>query len=114
MAAFIPVLPAPEEWTSGVIPLVEADVRRLLGDQGTRLVVDLSVTTFLSSAALTTLIHLGKRLAEAGGGIALARPTPTVVKLLRAVGLTRVLRVFDGIDEARAALAPARPPGGRA
>lgn len=109
----VPVLSSPAEWTSELVPAVEASARGLLGPGGSRLVIDLSATTFLSSAGLTFLIHLGKRLADAGGGLALARPTPGIVRLLRALGLTRVLRVFDGVEEARACVAAIRPVSSR-
>ena len=105
----VPLLSAPAEWTVERVPLVEATVRGLLAPAGTRLVVDLSATTFLASAGLTFLIHLGKRLADAGGGLALANPTAAVLKLLRAVGLTRVLPAFDSVEEARAFVSVARP-----
>jgi anti-anti-sigma factor len=113
MPSPVPVLSSPAEWTSELVPAVDASVRSLLGPGGARLVIDLSGTSFLSSAALTFLIHLGKRLADGGGGLALARPAPAIVKLLRALGLTRVLRVFDGVEEARVCVAAIRPVSSR-
>ena len=104
----VPVVSAPPEWTADLVPFVEAKFKGALGASGTRLVVDLSGTTFIASAGLTSLIHAGKRLADAGGALALARPTPPIVKLLRAVGLMRVLPAFDGLDEATAFAATAR------
>jgi len=109
----IPVLAAPASWTADLVPVVEGGVRGLLGDRGTRLVVDLEPTTFLASAGLSALIRLGKRLSDAGGVLALARPRPVVVKLLRAVGLTTVLPAFDGLDEAIVFASTARGVVGR-
>ena len=108
MSTPVPVLKAPAEWTSERAPAVDATARGLLGDTGSRLVVDLSQTTFLASIGITSLIRLGKRLADAGGGVALAHPTSAVVKLFRTIGLTRVLPLFDTVDEARAYLTSAR------
>jgi anti-anti-sigma factor len=113
MPPAIPVFAAPVVWTADLGPAVDGAVRTLLGDRGTRLVVDLAATTFLSSAGLTTLIRLGKRLADAGGVLVLARPGPVVVKLLRSVGLTTVLPAFDGLDDANAFAATARRVGAR-
>jgi anti-anti-sigma factor len=109
----IPVFAAPVSWTSDLVPFVEGAIRGLLGDRGTRLVVDLEATGFIASAALTTLIRLGKRLSEAGGALALARPRPVVVKLLRTVGLTSVLPSFSRLDEAIAFASMARGAGAR-
>ena len=105
-----PVVSAPPEWTADLVPVVEAKFRGALGSSGNRLVVDLSGTTFIASAGLTSLIHAGKRLAEAGGALALASPTPPIVKLLRVVGLTRVLPAFDAVAEATSFVAAVRPP----
>ena len=113
MPSDVPVFAAPASWTADVGPVVDGSVRALLGDRGTRLVVDLGATEFLSSAGLTTLIRLGKRLADAGGALALARPGPTVVRLLRSVGLTTVLPAFERLDEASAFAATARRVGVR-
>jgi len=104
----VPTVVAPEQWTADLSPMVEAQIKSALGSSGTRLVVDLSATKFLASAGLTLLIHTGKRLADVGGALALARPTPPVVSLLRAVGLTRVLPAFEGLEEAREFAASAR------
>lgn len=100
MAPGTPVFAAPASWTSDLGPVVEGTVRGLLGDHGNRLVVDLGATRFVASAGLTTMIRLGKRLSEAGGALALARPSPVVSRLLRAVGLTSVLPAFETLDEA--------------
>ncbi len=113
MPVLVPVLSAPAEWTAELVAGVDASALGLLGPTGSRLVIDLSRTTFLASVGLTFLIRLGKRLSEAGGGIALAAATPAIVKLLRAIGLTRVLPLFHTVEEARAHLSVVRPAPGR-
>ena len=105
------VFAAPAVFTADLVPVVEGTVRGLLGDRRVRLVVDLEATTFLASASLSWLIHLGKRLSDGGGALALARPRPVVVKLLRAVGLTRVLPSFEHLVEAVAFATTARGVG---
>ncbi len=102
-----PVLRLPSEVTNDSIPAVEAEARALLGDHGTRLVVDLGDTDFLGSAGLGLLVKVGKRLHDQGGAIALARPKPVVAKLLRAVGLGGVLPSFPRLE---AAVAHVEPP----
>ena len=81
------VLVCPVEVTAESLTALEADVGRLLGADGTRLVLDLVQTNFLGSAGLGLFVKLGKRLQERGGGVALARARPTVQRLMRAVGL---------------------------
>jgi anti-anti-sigma factor len=95
-----PVFPCPPEITADQVPALESGVDRLLGEQGTRVVLDLDQTTFVGSAGLGLLVKLGKRLHDRGGGLALARPRPPVQRLLRVVGLGEVLPYFTGLDEA--------------
>jgi anti-anti-sigma factor len=98
------VLPCPVEITAECLTALEADVERLLGSDGTRLVMDLEQTSFLGSAGLGLFVKLGKRLRERGGGVALARARPPVQRLLRAVGLGQVIPLFPEIEQASAHL----------
>ena len=60
-------------------------------------------------SALGMLVKASKRLHERGGGLALARPQPGIARLLRMVGLARVLPSYPSIDAAAAALTGASP-----
>jgi anti-anti-sigma factor len=103
------VLTCPSEITSESLASIEADVERLLGAEGTRLVLDLEQTHFVGSAGLGLMVKLGKRLHDRGGGLALARARPPVAKLLRVVGLGQILPHFPGLDQATAHLGEAAP-----
>lgn len=105
-----PILRLPVEVTNDSIRAVEAEARALLGDHGTRLVVDLADTAFLGSAGLGLLVKVGKRLHDQGGAISLARPRPPVAKLLRAVGLETVLPSFSKLEAAMAHVEPPSAP----
>jgi anti-anti-sigma factor len=105
LALSVPVLALPEEVGVDGAAAIGRDARSLLGADGTRLVVDLANVKFLGSGALGELVKMGKRLREAGGGLALARPRPRIAKLLILVGLDGVLRSFPTVEEAAAALA---------
>jgi len=98
------VLLCPVEVTAECLTALEADVERLLGVDGTRLVLDLAQTNFVGSAGLGLFVKLGKRLRERGGGVALARARPAVQRLLRAVGLGQVLPLFTEVELASAHL----------
>jgi anti-anti-sigma factor len=94
------VLPFPVEVTNEVLGSLEADADRALGAGGRDLVVDLGRTTFLGSGGFGLLVKLGKRLHDRGGGLALARPQPTVSRLLRTLGLGVVLPHFPAVEDA--------------
>jgi len=102
----VPPVPAvlawPSEVTSEAVETLEREAGATLGDAGTALVVDLTKTTFLSSSGLGLLVRTGKRLAERGGGLAVAHPQPSVARLLRAVGLDAVIPSFSSVAAARA------------
>lgn len=98
------VLTWPAEVTTGAVVDLEREASAALGDAGTSLVVDLTKTTFLSSGGLGLLVRTGKRLAERGGGLALAHPQAGVARLLRAVGLDAVIPSFSSVEAARAHL----------
>ena len=95
-----PILVMPVEVTAATIAGVEKEAVTLLGEGGSRLVIDLGPVTFMSSAGLGLLVRFGKLLNERGGGMALARPKPPVVRLLRAVGLEEVMPRFPTLDAA--------------
>jgi anti-anti-sigma factor len=79
-----------------------------LGEEGSRLVVDLSGVTFMGSAALGMLVKLSMRLHDLGGGLALASPPPGVLRMLKMVGLGVALPSFPGVGAAAEHLAGER------
>jgi anti-anti-sigma factor len=104
------------EVTIDRVQVVEREALAALGEDGSRLVVDLAECKFLCSAGLGFLVKVSKVAHERGGAVALARAMPPLMRLLRAVGLEEVLPHFATLDAASAfvARAPAPPgPGGR-
>jgi anti-anti-sigma factor len=104
----VPVVRAPREVTGGNLPdLVVAAAPHVLGT-GPGLVVDLSTTEFLSSSGLSELLRLGMDLRDRGARLALAAPSRTVDRMIRVVGLDRVIPVFPTVEAASSHLvAPA-------
>lgn len=67
----------------------------------TRVVFDLSDVPFIDSTGLGALIGGIRRLREAGGSVVVCSTRAPVLRLLRTVGLDRVVRVTHDPDEAR-------------
>jgi anti-anti-sigma factor len=105
VASAVPVIVLPEEVGLDGAAWVAREASAALGAGGNRLVVDLARVKFLGSGGLGELVKLGKRLREAGGGVALARARPRIAKLLVLVGLDGVLRAWPTVEEAAASLA---------
>lgn len=69
-------------------PGLEEQIARLLGESVHQVALDLSETTFLDSSGLRAILTAQRRLADAGGQLALRRPSEPVTRLLEITGLT--------------------------
>ncbi|MCX6883995.1 MAG: STAS domain-containing protein [Verrucomicrobia bacterium] len=61
----------------------------------TTLDIDLSLTTFVDSSGLGSLIALHKTMAGRGGALRIIKPTPTVVQILELTRLHRILEIVS-------------------
>lgn len=68
-------------------PLLQLEIDRVLEDEGTDLVLDLSQLGFVDSSGLRVLIAAQHQLAEQGGTLVLRTPSETVRRLLEITGL---------------------------
>jgi anti-anti-sigma factor len=75
----------------------------LLGNE--RLLVDLSLTSFITSMALRSLLTAARRLDKAGGRLVVWVSSPENIRLFTASGLDQVIPVRTTLAQARAALA---------
>lgn len=72
-------------------------------DGGTsRLVVDCSELSYISSAGLRALLVAIKKTNAAGGGVAMCQVPPHIREVLEVSGFTRLTKVFDTPAEAEA------------
>jgi anti-anti-sigma factor len=72
--------------------LLDADIRRQMkAGQVTRLVVDLSQTTFVDSLGIAVLIHARKRATASGGQFRITNPSRNVHKVLQMTGVLAYL-----------------------
>lgn len=67
----------------------------------TRLVLDLSLTTFMDSTALGVLVVVNRNL-EAGAAMAIACPNPNVLRIFELSGMDGAFAIFTTFDEALA------------
>jgi anti-anti-sigma factor len=74
----------------------------MLGNE--RLVVDLSLTSFITSMALRSLLTAAWRLDQEGGQLVVCVSSPENIRLFTASGFDRVIPVRTTLDQARAAL----------
>jgi anti-sigma B factor antagonist len=72
-----------------------------LQTEGSRLVVDLSLATFIDSTALGVLVGVTRRLAD-DARLAIVCARPNVLKIFEYSGLDGVFAIFPTLDEALA------------
>lgn len=81
-------------------PELKAAGQALLDDGATRLVVDLTGTSFLDSTALGVLIGLVKRVRPQGGDLIVVNTEPTTAKTFAITGLDDVFSLVETREEA--------------
>jgi anti-anti-sigma factor len=98
----VPVLRPPVRLSAQSLPLFERVTRAYAdGSQG-GVVLDLREVRAITSAGLGHLVTLGRSLWEHEAVLVLAGANRTVLKLLKTVGLDRVLPHFTTVGEAAA------------
>lgn len=84
------------EFTAQIDKLVEGGI--------TRIVVDCSALTYLSSAGLGALLRLHSRMRRHGGDVRLAGVRGVVVQLLQLSKLDRLFELYPDVGQARLSL----------
>lgn len=69
-----------------------------------RWIFDIAAIPLLTSRSIAQLIAVARRVSLAGGRVVLARPVANVAVVLRMTKLTRLLPMFDDLDQAAKSL----------
>jgi anti-sigma B factor antagonist len=85
-------------------PELKAAIGEALESGHTRIVVDLSATTFLDSTALGVLIGAVKRLRSRDGVLTIVNTDPNIAKTFEITGLDQIFTIRPTRDEAVEAL----------
>src|SRR4051794_18559612 len=85
-------------------PELKAALTDAIEDGRTRVVVDLSDTTFLDSTALGVLIGAVKRLRSRDGRMTIVNVDPNIAKTFEITGLDQIFTIRGTRDEAITAL----------
>ncbi len=71
----------------------DLDKRLELVEAGTDLVLDLTATSFVSSAGLSCMLKAQRRLNASGGSMVVRSPPPAVMRLIELSGLQDLLEL---------------------
>jgi anti-sigma B factor antagonist len=82
--------------------LLRTQVRTALEAGTRRFVIDISEAPFIDSSGCGELISVYTSITNAGGLLALVKPSPRVRTLLERIKLTKILMIFETYKEAEA------------
>jgi len=98
------VISASGEIDAGTADQVGDAVSEAFHEGRRRVLLDFAHVTFIDSSGLGVLVR-SHRQAEANGAVfAVVHPSPHTRKLIRVLGLDRLLSIFDSQEQAHAAL----------
>jgi anti-sigma B factor antagonist len=76
-------------------PELKQELHRLVGEGATRIVIDMSETTFIDSTTLGVLLSVVKRVRPEGGAVVLVCPDRNVKRIFEITLLDRVFAIFE-------------------
>ncbi len=90
---------------SHTVVAFERSVQGLLDNGGGEgacpcMILDLSELTYISSAGISALMGLTRRLRERGSELFLLKPTEKVFRVFRTLGFTNIFRIINNESEA--------------
>ena len=81
-------------------PALRQEVVALVQSGQRAIVLDLTLTDFLDSIGLGTIVAIWKRVRVHGGTLAIVCPEPRLQRVFRVVDLDRILPLHASVDEA--------------
>jgi anti-sigma B factor antagonist len=85
---------------SATAPELEGELRKLVDDGKTQIVLDLKNVEYMSSAGLRAMVSTLKSVKRVNGDLRLANPSPRVEEVLRLAGLTSIFSIHPTQEEA--------------
>jgi anti-sigma B factor antagonist len=64
------------------------------------LIVDLGEVTYMDSSGIATLVEGLQLTKKYGGKLGIARPDPSIQRVLRFAHLDKIFRIFDSVEQA--------------
>jgi anti-anti-sigma factor len=86
------------------VPLMRTRLSQLLEEQKIWLIIDLSKANYLSSMAVAVIVDIKMTANRLNGDLVLACPNHLIKNLLDITNVSRKIKSYDTIDEARRAL----------
>ena len=81
-------------------PRLREEMLDAISNGGTRLILDLTTTTFIDSTGIGVIVGAHKRLTAQGGALRIATESRAILEPLRITGLHRVLPCYPSVEAA--------------
>jgi anti-anti-sigma factor len=91
---------------------LESEVDKLIQEQQTQVIFDLSAVTTMDSAAIGAVVRCLRKLKNAGGDLHLASAAPLIARSLEQTKVNKIVKTFPTVADAARDFTPARVPGG--
>jgi anti-anti-sigma factor len=88
---------------SGTYRLLEERLIKLVSEGKPRLILDLVLVPFISSAGMRAILNISKAASDAGGSIKIAALAPEIKQTFLATGLQNAFGIHESVAEAIAA-----------
>jgi anti-anti-sigma factor len=113
----VAIVTLPAEIDLSNAELMRQDLLSVVAEGATRVIADMTGTTFCDSAGVAALVRVVQQATARGSGLRLAASTPTVTRVLTLTGVDKLIEVYPGVAAAMAdpggdvAAEPAPAPG---
>ena len=103
----VAIVTLPAEIDLSNAELVRQDLLLAVAQGATRVIADMTATTFCDSAGIAALIRVAQHATAHGSGLRLAVSTPAVTRVLTLTGVDKLIEVYPSVAAAMA------DPGGK-
>ena len=80
--------------------LVRQDLLSIVAQGATRVIADMTATTFCDSAGITALVRVVQQATAHGSGLRLAASVPAVTRVLALTGVDKLIEVYPSVAAA--------------
>jgi anti-sigma B factor antagonist len=98
----VAVITLPAEVDISNAELVRQDLLSVVAQGASRVIADMTATTFCDSAGVTMLVRVGRQVTAQGSGLRLAASAPAVTQVLALTGVDKLIEVYPSVAAAMA------------
>jgi len=98
----VAVVTLPAEIDLSNAELMRQDLLSVVAEGATRVIADMTGTTFCDSAGVAALVRVVQQATARGSGLRLAASTPTVTRVLTLTGVDKLIKIYPSTAAALA------------